>query len=377
MNYKVLFLSVTILIFLMLSACNLPLPTDSPPTPTQGCAEKIFNAQYYNSEYDQDGDCYLNQLLAPAAYYAQYTVDDDSGDDEFMAWLESSFQPWLDNYPWDCNDNDAAIGPECQDACASLGFNIQCYDSAYDMDGDCCMMEMAADSVCGYTLKNDYGQDAFDNWLVSYPWDTDDNNPQVCAAPQGCEAQSFNVQCYDSAYDMDGDCCMMEMAADSVCGYTLKNDYGQDAFDNWLVSYPWDTDDNNPQVCAAPQGCEAQSFNVQCYDSAYDMDGDCHMTEDSSLSVCGYTLQNDYGEEAFNDWIEIYPWDCDDNNPAIWVDCPTPSTTASPQLAPTVKPTQEPPPTRDEPPPQPTDEPTPEPPPALRPTSEPSPTPRS
>jgi len=303
MNYKVLFLSVTILIFLMLSACNLPLPTDSPPTPTQGCAEKIFNAQYYNSEYDQDGDCYLNQLLAPAAYYAQYTVDDDSGDDEFMAWLESSFQPWLDNYPWDCNDNDAAIGPECQDACASLGFNIQCYDSAYDMDGDCCMMEMAADSVCGYTLKNDYGQDAFDNWLVFYPWDTDDNNPQVCAAPQGCEAQSFNVQCYDSAYDMDGD---------------------------------------------------------------------CHMTEDSSLSVCGYTLQNDYGEEAFNDWIEIYPWDCDDNNPAIWVDCPTPSTTASPQLAPTVKPTQEPPPTRDAPPPQPTDEPTPEPPPA-RPTS----TPRS
>ncbi len=338
--------------------------------------------------------------------------------------------------------------------CSGEPQNEKCYDSAYDMDADCYMTDMAADSVCGYTLKNDYSQEEFEKWLAEYPWDCDDTNPEIwanCLVPylgesgQGCEAlfqqvhaegydtfipfgASFDLdqgailggvdpasdftvhsgpdgegsviefipappatfafmgvfpfqptlnqcessstlsssslviaildyyvpyktnqgrygyvyfkdydavsgitidwrtfkaaQCYDSAYDMDGDCCMDIMASDSVCGYEIKDKYSQEIFDLWLETNTWDCDDGDPEVCVCAAGCEEQVFNEKCYDSAYDMDGDCYMTDMAADSVCGYTLKNDYSQEEFEKWLAEYPWDCDDSDPDIWADCP-------------------------------------------------------
>jgi len=54
--------------------------------------------------------------------------------------------------------------------------------------------------------------------------------------------------------------------------------------------------------------CEDKEFNT-CYDSAYDLDGDCHMTEDTLMSMCP-------------DLAEDYVFDCDDNDAELITGCP-------------------------------------------------------
>lgn len=386
------------------------------------------------------------------------------------------------NYPAEPDDasSEAVTSTPTQEngGCSSELHNKQCYDSAYDMDGDCHMTQMAADSVCGDMLKNDYSEEEFETWLATYPWDCDDSDPEIwqnCLVPymgsldQSCEelfqqvysqgydaflpfGASFDLdegviigatdptidftvnadpdgagstiefipsspasfafggvfmfepnlqqcesssnlntdtevisiknyyvpyrtnegrygyiyfkdydavtgltfdwrtfepaQCYDSAYDLDGDCCMDIMASNSACGDKIKEKYGQQAFDTWLETTSWDCDDSDPDICLCQSGCEEQDFNEKCYDSAYDMDGDCHMTQMAADSVCGYTLKNDYSEEEFDTWLATYPWDCDDSNPEIWSNCPvsadtlvpTPTVTLAPQPTATEKP---------------------------------------
>lgn len=114
--------------------------------------------------------------------------------------------------------------------------------------------------------------------------------------------------------------------------------------------------------------CSGEPQNEKCYDSAYDMDADCYMTDMAADSVCGYTLKNDYSQEEFEKWLAEYPWDCDDSDPDIWADCPASDDVLISEPTPTK--TIESRPTATEPP---LTRPTPTETPAARPTLEPTP----
>jgi hypothetical protein len=76
---------------------------------------------------------------------------------------------------------------------------------------------------------------------------------------------------------------------------------------------------------AGAGACGKPAWNTKCYDSAYDLDGDCHMTKDAALSVCGYSLKNNFGQSEYQEWVATYPWDCNDADPAVWVCEKTPT----------------------------------------------------
>jgi len=136
-----------------------------------------------------------------------------------------------------------------------------------------------------------------------------------------CEDKEFNT-CYDSAYDLDGDCHMTEDTLISMCP-DLTEDYVFDCNDNdsevWEVCETGETEvavdsiegENNeetPEIEETQLTCEDEEFNT-CYDSAYDLDGDCHMTEDTLMSMCP-------------DLAEDYVFDCDDNDAELITGCP-------------------------------------------------------
>jgi hypothetical protein len=70
--------------------------------------------------------------------------------------------------------------------------------------------------------------------------------------------------------------------------------------------------------------CANQSWNEKCYDSAYDLDKDCHMTKDAANSVCGYKVKYPLGDTSlpalidYEGWLAVYPWDCNDQDPTVW-----------------------------------------------------------
>ncbi|MDP2797538.1 MAG: hypothetical protein Q8N94_08535 [Methanoregula sp.] len=70
--------------------------------------------------------------------------------------------------------------------------------------------------------------------------------------------------------------------------------------------------------------CTNTPWNEKCYDSAYDFDGDCHMTRDDVLSVCGNKIKYPLGNTGYYALIDyegglaVYPWDCGDKYPAVW-----------------------------------------------------------
>jgi len=81
----------------------------------------------------------------------------------------------------------------------------------------------------------------------------------------------------------------------------------------WWTSYVrvYDSKDN---ILHDDYFCNDKEINSRCYDGLSDQDGDCHMSKDAVDSICGYDIIKEYNDQVFFEWMDEYPWDCDDHN---------------------------------------------------------------
>ena len=223
-------------------------------------------------------------------------------------------------------------------ACANQSWNEKCYDSAYDLDGDCHMTKDAAASVCGNKIKNGAGEAAYQDWVATYPWDCNDSDPSVWA----CGPSPAATNCTDSDGKnifVNGLTKGLDFAGTKIIttsDYCTNSDGGaQVPSGKWVAEEQCGLNghvEGHYYKCPDCYGCSAgkcvlqtavgcelscanQSWNAKCYDSAYDLDRDCNMTKDAALSVCGNKIKNDYGQGEYEIWVASYPWDCNDNDP--------------------------------------------------------------
>jgi len=227
---------------------------------------------------------------------------------------------------------------EAASNCTNALWNEKCYDSAYDLDKDCHMTKDAAQSVCGNKIKSESGDAAFQEWLAVYPWDCDDKDPAVWT----CGGIPANTTCTDTDGKnifLTGSVTGLDLTGTktvTVSDYCANTSGGaQTQSGQWVVEERCGPDGHvqayyykcpDCYLCSGGQcilqfvtGCEAacsnQSWNMKCYDSAHDLDHDCHMTKDAALSVCGNKIKSESGDAAFQEWLASYPWDCNDSDP--------------------------------------------------------------
>jgi hypothetical protein len=226
-------------------------------------------------------------------------------------------------------------------ACTNQSWNAKCYDSAYDLDKDCHMTKDAALSVCGNKIKNEFGMTDFNQWNSTYPWDCNDSNPAVwecepspiVAAASACtDPDGKNIFVNGSTTGLDFSGTKTIISSD----YCTNSDGGaQVPSGKWVAEEQCGVNghvEGHYYKCPDCYGCSAgkcvlqttvgcelscanQSWNLKCYDSAYDLDRDCNMTKDAALSVCGNKIKNEYGQGEYEKWVASYQWDCNDNDP--------------------------------------------------------------
>jgi hypothetical protein len=181
------------------------------------------------------------------------------------------------------------------------------------------MTKDAASSVCGYEVKDKYGDAIYKEWVATYPWDCNDQNPAVWECVSACVNQPYNALCYHSPLDMDADCRMNNVTGLAYCGYEVKDKYGDAIYKEWVATYPWDCNDQVEAECGETadqaSACVNQSYNALCYHSPLDMDADCRMNNVTGLAYCGYEVKDKYGDAIYKVWVAMYPWDAKDTDP--------------------------------------------------------------